>query len=115
SPALRRLVDGHHMARLAVPTPAAAVNVVSQPPTVLEWIAKIERFAGPVARRNALGRALEVIHEPNERQELLLAASRIEIGAVIDYVDKLSSHVAKKRRLQKAIEDIRTDNIPDEL
>jgi hypothetical protein len=115
SSALRRLLDGYHKARLAVPTPATAVSVVTKPPTVLEWIARIESFKGSVARRNALERALEVIHEPKDRHELVLAASRIEIAAVLDHVDRLSSHIAKKRRLQKAIEDIRADNIPDEL
>lgn len=82
---------------------------------VLDWIARIEGYKGPVARRNALERALQEIHDPAAKQRLVLAASRIEVAAVLDKVDALASAAAKKRHLKKAIDDIRNDNISDEL
>lgn len=82
---------------------------------VLEWIARIEGYKGPVARRNALERALAEINDSRAREQLVLAASKIEVAAVLDKVDTLASPAAKKRHLQKTIADIRADNIPDEL
>jgi hypothetical protein len=99
------------------PLVPAQRNAAEQSPIdpVLDWIARIESYKGPVARRNALERALQEIQGPHARQQLLIAASRIEVAAVLDKVDSLASPAAKKRHLAKAIADIRADNIPDEL
>lgn len=112
---LRQLLEGHKIARLAVPTPAAAHVIVPAPPSVLDWISRIQGSRGAVARRNALQRALESVHDPREREEVLHAASRIEVAAILAKVDTLSSTIAKKRELQKAIAEIRVDNMHEEL
>ena len=94
--------------------PAAA----PPPPTraaLLDWISRIESYKGAEARRNALARALEEITDPRERSQLQLAASRIEVAAVLDKVDGLATDAAKKRHLEKALAALRSDDVPDEL
>jgi len=126
----RNLINVNADLRHVVEHPALAAPAVEEPPlapaprnvaeqssadTVLDWIARIESYKGPVARRNALERALQEIQDPHARQQLMIATSRIEVAAVLDKVDSLASPAAKKRHLEKAIADIRADNIPDEL
>jgi hypothetical protein len=82
---------------------------------VLDWIAKIEDFKGVEARRNALQRALAEVHEPRARYDLLSAAGRIEVSATLDKIDSLSTNAAKRRHLQKAIDDLRASHLPHEL
>jgi hypothetical protein len=82
---------------------------------LLHWIDRIESLKGPVARRNALNQALAELHDPAARRQLLVEASRIELRAVLDKVDSLKTPAAKKRHLQAAIEQVRHDDIPDEL
>ncbi|HEY5952118.1 MAG TPA: hypothetical protein VIV40_41760, partial [Kofleriaceae bacterium] len=60
TPQLRKLIDGYHKARLAVPTPAVAAGVAPPPLSARDWIARIESTKGTVARRIALVRALEM-------------------------------------------------------
>jgi uncharacterized SAM-binding protein YcdF (DUF218 family) len=109
------------VARLMAPdpvlVPTASRSMSRQPggDPVLDWIARIEGYKGPVARRNALERALQEVHDPDGKRRIVLAASRIEVGAVLDKVDSLASAAAKRRHLKKAIDDIRADNISDEL
>jgi hypothetical protein len=98
-----------------VPTTPRTMAIPASGDPVLEWIARIEGYNGPVARRNALERALQEIHDPDAKRRLVLAASRIEVAAVLDKVDSLASAAAKKRHLKKSIDDIRADNIPDDL
>jgi hypothetical protein len=112
---LRRLIEGHRIARLIVPTPASPVSVVSAPPTVAEWIARIEAQAGRIARRNTLARALEAAHEPEDRDRLVAAASRLELAPVFDQIDERSSTAARRRQLEAAIAGVRADNLSDEL
>lgn len=112
---LKRLLEAHRIARLAVPTPAAAHVVVPPPPNTRDWITRIVSQHGPVARRNALSGALEAVQDPSDRQQLVQAASRAELAAVFDKVERLASAGAKKTVLLRAIEEIRWDNIPDEL
>lgn len=96
----------------AVPRTAA---VAGSNDSVLEWIARIEGYKGPIARRNALEHALQEIRDPEGSRRLVLAASRIEVAAVLEKVDGLTSIAAKKRHLKKSIDDISADNIPDNL
>ena len=112
---LRKLIEGHRIARLAVPTPAAPHLVVPPPAEIGDWIERIERSRSAVERRNTLSRALDVARDAGERAQLLEAASRIELAPIIARVDSLSSAGAKKHQLQKAIDGIRADNIPGEL
>jgi len=120
SPELRRVLQQSSSSppRAIAPPPSAAPQLAgprSAQDQVLEWVARIEGYKGPVARRNALERALAEIEDPGARTQLILAASRIEVASVLDKVDSLTSTAARKRHLQKAIADIRSDNIPDEL
>jgi len=114
TPQLRRLLEGHRVARLAVPTPAAAVQVIPPPATVSDWIGRIDSSKGAVARRNMLQRALDGLHEPRERQEAIDAASKIELTPILAEVEGLSA-IAAKGRLQRAIDEVRADNMPEEL
>lgn len=112
---LRSLMEGHRIARLVVPTPATAVTVVAPPPTAAGWIARLEAAPGRVARRNTLARALDAIHEPDDRGRLLAAASRLELAPVLDRIDDRSSAAARRGQLEAAIADARADNLSDEL
>ncbi|MDB4953678.1 MAG: hypothetical protein JWO36_1247 [Myxococcales bacterium] len=112
---LRKLLEGYKFARLAVPTPAAPAMVIPPPLTAREWITRIEGHKGRVERRNALQRALEIVVEPQDRKDLITASSRLELAPVLDKLAAIASPVARRRHLQAAIEQIRADNIPDDL
>lgn len=112
---LHALIEGHRIARLVVPTPAAPVTVVSPPPTADEWIAKLEASTSRVGHRNTLQRALEVVHEPEDRRRLLAAACRLELASVLDRIDDRSSTAARRLQLDAAILHVRGDNLTDEL
>jgi hypothetical protein len=104
TPQLRKLLDAHRIARLQVPTPAAAVSI-SAAPTPAEWRRKIEEAKGPVARRTALVRALDAVTEPAARKDLIRAAAEREVAGV-----------GKARaEVEAAIVEARADNIPEEL
>jgi hypothetical protein len=115
SPELRRLLDNYKRARLEVPTPAAAVAVVTTPPTAREWIATIEAARGRVARRDALRRALEAVRDPDDRRALIAATSRVELDPVLALVARASDAAAKRHVLREALAELRADNLPDAL
>jgi len=112
---LRKLLDDYKRARLEVPTPSQAVPIVGPPPTTHEWIAKIEKLSGRVARRDALRRALAAIHDPGERKELVAATCRAELAPVLDKLARAVDVAAKRHLVRGALAEIRADNIPDEL
>ena len=113
--ALQRLLEAHRVARLAVPTPAQAVTVATAPPTVAEWIARIEASAGRAACREQVQRALEVVHDAADRRELLRAAARLELAAVIARLHRISNRAAQLRHLRAALAEVELDNLPEEL
>ena len=113
TPALRKLLDGHRVARLAVPTPAATVTV-PPPATAGDWIARIEGTIGTVERRATLGRALDALTDLGERQLCIQAATRLEVAPVVTALADLEP-TPKLQRLQRAIDDVRADNIPEAL
>lgn len=115
TPQLRKLLDGYRKARLAVPTPAVAAGVAPPPMTARDWEARLEATRGTVARRIQLQRALEMIEDTRPRRELIQTVARIELAPLLDKLQRLSSPAAKRSLLATAIEQIRTDNIPDEL
>lgn len=115
SPELRKLLEGYKFARLAVPTPAAPAMVIPPPLTGREWVTRIEGIKGQVERRNALQRALDIVSEPADRTDLVLAASRLELAPILGKLAQLGSSHAKRRHLEHVISEIRADNIPDEL
>ena len=104
TPQLRKLLDAHRIARLQVPTPAAAVSV-SAAPTPAEWKRKIEEARGPVARRTALVRALDAIADADARKELVRAAAEREVANV----------GATRADVEAAIAAVRAENVPEEL
>lgn len=82
---------------------------------VTQAIGAIEKAQGPVARRRQLDRFLASILDAKKRDLLLLAASRIEVHAVLDKVDRLKTQQAKRRHLEQAIAALRADDVPDDL
>ncbi|HEU0035536.1 MAG TPA: hypothetical protein VFQ53_33225 [Kofleriaceae bacterium] len=108
SPQLRRLLDGHRAARLAVPTPAAAHVTVPPPATVDDWLGRLAAAAGVVARRSTVQRALDALHEPADRERILARAVELELAPV---QHKLHDPDARKR----AIAELTADNVPEEL
>jgi hypothetical protein len=115
APQLRKLIDGYHKARLAVPTPAVAAGIAPPPLTGPDWIKRIETTEGTLARRVMLSRALEMIEEPQPRRELIQTVARIELAPLLDKLQRQSSPAAKRTLLAFAIARIKIDNIPDEL
>jgi len=113
SPVLRRLLEGHRVARLAVPTPAATM-IVPPPRTAREWLTRIEGAPTRIARRHDLDNALELIQDPAERQELLRAATRAEIAPVRHKLERLAG-AARAHYLDEAIAELAADNVPAEL
>lgn len=112
---LHALLEGHRVARLVVPTPAAAVTVVAPPPTVDEWIAKLEASPSRIARRNTLQRALDSVPEPEDHHRILAAACQLEIAGLLAKIDNRSSTGARRLQLEAAILHVRGDNLTDEL
>lgn len=113
SPQLGKLLEGHRVARLAVPTPAATV-VVPPPATLADWIAKLEASIGAVSRRVTLARALDALSDLAERQLVILKAKDLEMAPILADLEGLDTPQGKQR-LQRAIDDVRADNIPEAL
>lgn len=113
SPQLAKLLEGHRVARLAVPTPAASV-VVPPPATLADWIAKLEAAIGSVSRRATLSRALDALTDLAERQLVIMKAKDLEIAPTLADLEGLEGP-QQKQRLQRAIDDVRADNIPEAL
>lgn len=113
-PVLRKVMEGHKLARLAVPTPAAAVRTVPAAATVGEWIDRIQTAPGRVARLDWLARSLDAFAEPADRRALIDAAAKLELAAITEKLAQLAGDAAT-RSVQKAIIDVRADNLPDEL
>jgi hypothetical protein len=114
SPELRRLLDGHRVARLAVPTPAAAPMTVPPPRSTREWIAKIESTPGRAARRHHLQVALDLAQDAEDKAELIRAATRVDLAPVRERLERLTGS-AKDRLLAEAIAETRAGNLPIEL
>ncbi len=112
-PRIRKLLERYKLARIAVPTPAAAVAAIPPPLDAGEWVTRLASTPGRVARRSALVRALEVLHEPREREQVIRAVAAIELAALLAPVD--SRGADKARHVERAIEQVRADNLPDEL
>jgi len=107
SAVLRQVLEGHKLARLAVPTPAAAIRTVPAAATVAEWIGRIESAPGRVARLDWLSRSLDAFAESTDRVALVASAAKLELAAFGGDSDP--------RAIQQAIIAARADNIPEEL
>ncbi|HEY4059825.1 MAG TPA: hypothetical protein VGM39_24590 [Kofleriaceae bacterium] len=111
TPRLRQLVEGLRVARLTVPTPATAVQVVTDPPTASEWVAQLEDAAGPAMRRQLLVRALSAVTDGTARAELISGAVRIELAPTYKAASG-SSGTAQAKLLGEAIARVTADNLP---
>ena len=111
---VRKLLDRYKLARIAVPTPAAAMATLPPPPDVSAWIERIAKTRGRVARRTAVTHALDALHEPGEREQLVTAIAAKEVAALLDQVEGLTP-AERKVRLSKLVEWVRRDNIPEPL
>jgi hypothetical protein len=114
-PRVRTLLDRYKLARIAVPTPAAAVVALPAPLDVGDWVTRLASTPGRVARRAALGRALDMLHEPKQREQLIRAVAAIELAALLAPLGGNPTAADKARHVQRAIEQVRADNVPDEL
>ncbi len=110
---LDKLLDAHRVARLAVPS--AVAEVVPPPASVQAWIVRLDASTGTVARRATLLRALDALVDLGERQLVIQATMKLEVAPVLDEIAHLESSALKSQRLQRAIDDIRVDNIPEAL
>jgi len=113
-PRVRTLLERYKLARIAVPTPAAAVQTIPPPPDAAEWMARLASTPGRVARRAALARALDVLAEPRERDQVIRAVAAIELAALMAPIEKLVGPMRGKA-LELALAHVRADNLPDEL
>ncbi|HEY4179600.1 MAG TPA: hypothetical protein VGM90_22320 [Kofleriaceae bacterium] len=111
TPRLRQLIEGLRVARLAVPTPAAAVKVVTEPPTASEWVAQLEKASGPAMRRQILVRALDAITEGAARGELISGAVRVELAPTYKALSTTGGE-AQAKLLGEAIARVTADNLP---
>jgi hypothetical protein len=82
---------------------------------VAEALDKMASAKGPATRRNILAGLLADVNDPDTRAHLLLQASKIEVEAVLGKADALKTAAAKKRVLVAALEELRLDDVPDEL
>jgi hypothetical protein len=94
---------------------AKLVAVIPPPLDVAGWIGRISRAPGRVARRMSLLQALDALHEPHEREQLIHAIAALELAALLAPIDRLPSPGARKRHLRDAITEVRADNLPEEL
>lgn len=113
-PRVRTLLDRYKLARIAVPTPAAAVQTIPPPPDAAEWMARLASESSRVARRAAFSRALEVLTEPKERDQVIRAVAAIELATLMAPIAKLHGEM-RRRALELALAHVRADNLPDEL
>jgi len=115
TPQLQRLVDGYHKARLAVPTPAVAAGTAPPPLDHAGWMKRVESTEGTLARRVQLQRALEMTELPSQRRDLVQLVARAELERVTSRLAQLSSTSDKQRLIDQTLDEIRADNIFDEL
>lgn len=113
SATLKRLLEGHRVARLAVPTPASTMTV-PPPNTTGEWLARIEKAPTRIGRRHDFENAYEMVTEPTERKQLLAAAMRAEIAPVKERLARLRG-ADRASAVDQAMAQLAADNLPAEL
>ena len=114
-PRIRTLLHHYKLARIAVPTPAAAVSVIPPPLTVGEWVARLAATPTRVARRSELAAALDTLADDREREQLVGSVCAIELAALLAPLERLASPAAKRRHLLTVITQVRRDNVPPPL
>lgn len=110
---VRALLEAHRVARAQVPTPAMASCHVPPPRTHAEWIERLQRVSGTVARRMALQRALAGSDVQHHR-DLVDAVCRVELEPVLRSRERLAAP-GWRRELLQTLATVRADNIPAEL
>jgi hypothetical protein len=111
---VRKLLERYKLARIAVPTPAAAIQAIPPPPDAAQWMARLAATPGRVARRADLMRALEVLEQARDRNGVLLSVAAIELATLMAPIDKVHG-AARERMLAAAVAHVRADNLPEEL
>jgi len=111
---VRTLLERYKLARIAVPTPAAAVQAIPPPPDAAEWMARLASESSRVARRAALSRALDVLTESKERDQVSRTVSAIELAKLMAPIERLHGDLRRKA-IDLASAHVRADNLPDEL
>jgi hypothetical protein len=99
-------------ASIAKPEPKA--KPPSEEEVFDEWLEKLEKALGAY-RKKVLQDALAVIARPDLRQNLILGASVLDVADVLSKVANLKTNAAKKRHLEATLEQLRNDELPDEL
>lgn len=113
TPHLKRLLDGHRIARLQVPTPAAAM-AVPPPRSAKAWIEKIERGSSRVGRLTDTQIALDLTPDETEKQDILRAATKAEMASIHAQLAKLSGG-ARTSYIEAKMVELAADNMPPEL
>jgi len=112
---LRRLLEGHKIARTAIPTPVVALDSVPTPMSARDWIARIEGTRLKVARRHWLQRALDVFHDEADRAEIIRAACKLELAPILAKLERIAVPATRRDYLREVMDDISADNMPQAL
>ena len=70
---------------------------------------------GAAGRRLILSNAETSIQDPELRSRLILEASRLDAEGALEKAATLKTAAARRRRLQEALDALRSDPVPDEL
>jgi hypothetical protein len=81
----------------------------------VQWLERLEKLKGSAARRACLQTALASLPTDTLREKLLLEASRIEVEAALLKAESLETTAARRRTLLAALEEVRSDPIPDDM
>lgn len=100
---LSRLLESHASPR--------EVPVATLPLTRDAWSIHFATQRGRLGRRKALVRALRTTYDPYERSALTALVADIELDDLLGRPDP----GARQQRALRAIEQVRSDNLPDEL
>jgi hypothetical protein len=92
-----------------------AAQAYAESEVVAKALDKIERARSNASRAKALHDALRQVTGTLARRHLMVESSRIGLHAILDKVDGFKSEATKRRHLEKALEDLKNDNVPDEL
>lgn len=98
----------------ARPTPAAKPTVATAPSTDAE-LARVLRLKSDGPRRKASAELLASITDGETRTRVMAAIAKHETQLVLAHVATLVSTGPKRKRLEKAIQDIEADDVPDDL
>lgn len=92
------------------------VNAAHDPhDSLLDWVDRIESLNGPVARRKALQRGLQLLPTQELKDELISEAFKIEVEIALEKAEAQNNFSAKRQTLQKAVELIQAHSFSEAL